>query len=185
MYGSYAYPATYSSEPYGMIAIDSSSNLWSGSGTSGGGPYSVYNYSYGSSVSAASGIYNNTTNSVFKPSKPIDGEFDGNGRLFFASQSGSGEVWFYSPANQASSDAASIVAFNMVPCYLPGGSSTCAISTAYPNMVQIDSTGAVWVAAGQSSFASLSTTPGFLVQIIGTAAPAWPQLSYANFGVKP
>jgi hypothetical protein len=186
-YGGNAYPATYAYEPYGMVAIDASSDAWSGGSNSGGsGPFTVFYYTYnGTAVSAASGVYNNTINTNFTPSKPFDGQFDGNNKLFFVSQSGSGQIFYYSPANQTAGYTASTVSTSLEPCYLAAGGNTCTVSTVYPDMLQIDSTGAIWVAASQSSFGTVGATSGYLVQIIGTAAPAWPQKSYAAFGVKP
>lgn len=184
-------PATYAVETYGMLAIDSNGDLWSGAGASSNGYLFSYNSATGSAVGAATAQYSTTTNSSFNPSKPYEGQFDGSNRLFFVSTSGSGQIWFYSPSLQAGgtqTNPNTVVATDMVPCYLPGGSSSCSstIATNEPTSLQIDSTGAIWVAGStQSIGTTVGTTQGYLVQIIGTAAPTWPQLSYGQGGNSP
>lgn len=69
--------------------------------------------------------------------------------------------------------------FSMNPCRVTAGTSVCSTSAPAiynPNSIAIDSTGSVWV---------VSPTDGLLVQIIGAAAPTWPQLSYGHPATTP
>ena len=70
---------------------------------------------------------------------------------------------------------------NMAPWGVAAATTICSATAATevidgPRNAQVDSTGSVWIA---------SSTNGNIVQVIGTAAPAWPQLSYGKPGVKP
>lgn len=193
-YGTGVTAAALGSAPQGMVAIDASGNAWSsGPGNATSLNQQLYYTVSGTTLSAA----NTPTfgNASISASKPQGAEFDGAGRLFFASQSSSGQIWFFSPTAGANSSSytSSTTAANLVPCYLPTSSATTCVATSstypggYPRSLQIDSTGSLWYAApAVSSFGAASaTTTGSLVQIIGTAAPTWPQLSYAKFGVMP
>lgn len=70
------------------------------------------------------------------------------------------------------------------PCAAPDGQTTCNTGTtagSYPALYTpedavVDATGAVWV----PNYTSKSVT-----QVLGVAAPAWPQLSYGHPGVSP
>jgi hypothetical protein len=56
------------------------------------------------------------------------------------------------------------------------GTSANGTNTNLPRVLQIDSPGTAWVAASGS---------GDVVQILGSAAPLWLQLSYGVFATKP
>ncbi len=70
------------------------------------------------------------------------------------------------------------------PCAAPGGATSCNAGTTAgtypaiynPSSAIVDSTGSIWVS---------DYTPTSVVQIIGTAVPAWPQLSYGHQGSTP
>ena len=105
------------------------------------------------------------------PSKPTNGEVDGSGVLWYPSATSSGQIWFTNLATNTSD--------YIYTCNAPNGATACGATgttTGTPRLVQIDSTGSVWVP---------STITSNLVQIIGAAAPTWPQLSYLHPGVKP
>jgi len=164
---------------FGLAALDSAGNLW----TAYANEYVELTPSYTSSVitgySAASGSPFGTAGS-----KPQVGEFDGHDNLFAPSYSTSGLIYMQTSPSYANYGATNINAYTIQPCYAPAGANACSatLSTSDPHVLQIDSTGSMWV-AGQG--ASSGSVPGFIVQIIGTAYPAWPQISYGVFGVTP
>lgn len=167
-------------QSFGLLAIDSTGNAWSGS------PSSIYHYSLsGTTVGAQTAAI--LGSGSISNSKPQGGEFDGSGNLFFTNESSSGQVWFFSPANGAAGLTAAVTAGDLVPCYLPSTSTTtCTVGSGFPRSLQVDSAGALWVAAPNNSIGSSSATAvGSLVQMLGIAAPTWPQLSYAKFSVEP
>ncbi len=70
----------------------------------------------------------------------------------------------------------------LFPCFAVGTATTCTNPLVNTRGMQIDSTGSIWVASqGNNAY----NYPGYVVQIIGSAAPAWPQLSFAKFGTMP
>ena len=103
---------------------------------------------------------------------------DGAGNVFLPDNNGSSSyVWQYLPPS--GTYAGGFMA--LLPCVNTSiTATTCGSSTTGsiqgPRNLAIDSTGSIWVA---------SSTNGNVVQIIGTAAPSWPQLSYLKSGVKP
>ena len=153
------------------VAIDSSGSAWTPLGglltevtaTPTGGPYTGLG-----SVSSPSAL------TATFPAAPAAPEFDGSNVLWFPNYDTSNTVSYYV------SGASGTV--NLSPCYAASGATTCdATHLQYGSKLQVDSTGSVWVAAGGKTGA---TAPG-LVEIIGTAAPTWPQLSWGALGVKP
>jgi hypothetical protein len=86
-------------------------------------------------------------------------------------------VWQYVPPSgtYAGGFFAILPCVNINPTATTCGSSATG-SLQGPRNLAIDSTGSIWVA---------SSTNGSVVEIIGTAAPAWPQLSFLNHGVTP
>jgi hypothetical protein len=72
----------------------------------------------------------------------------------------------------------SSVAQTLNPCYLPSAATTCQTGggMGYGGRLAIDSTGSVWTVSG---------TTGSLIQVIGSAAPAWPLLAYTQPGLAP
>jgi len=114
-------------------------------------------------------------------SAPFSGMVDGAGTFMYVNNTSSGSIWY----SYTSTTASSFVSDAIATCYAPAGGSTCAnltgsgtpsTSTAGVHNLAIDSTGAMWVSA---------ETPGNVVQILGFAAPVWPQLNYGIFGAKP
>jgi hypothetical protein len=158
----------------GLIAFDSSGNLWVG-GVSKLSEFAapvVASESPTTTTTITSTVSNSTS-----PSKPYPGEVDGANVLWYPSYTSSGQIWF----TQLSTSG--LTSDYIYTCYAPQGATTCsqqaatvAPAAASPRNLQIDSTGAIWV-SGQAS--------GLLLQILGPAAPAWPQLSYAVYGTSP
>jgi len=161
------------------VSMDASSNVWSSSYASGStGSLSEFTPTYtGATVSNLSAATNTTMTSS---TTPYVAEFDGAGTYWYPVASSSGQIYYYVPSTGAN--------IGILPCFLPAAASTCASTsagattyvtaypTALPEVVQVDSTGSIWVAP---------PTGGYIVQIIGSAAPTWPQLSYGVFGTKP
>ena len=98
----------------------------------------------------------------------------------FIELDGAGTVWASALTNVGSTAyvlAGSGVAVKLHPCYAASGSQTCVTGNSQDNRtVQVDSTGSVWEAASGD---------GHVLQIIGTAAPTWPQLSLGLPGAMP
>ena len=105
---------------------------------------------------------------------------DGANAIFMVDYSGE-YLWRFIPGTTGGT----FVAFQ--PCAAPNGQTTCnagvtspiaapyrAINT--PLAIALDATGAIWI----PNSASASIT-----QVLGLAAPAWPQLSYGHPGVAP
>jgi hypothetical protein len=158
----------------GLIAFDASGNLWFG----GAAKLSEFASPVVASESpTATTSITSTTSASTSPSKPYPGEVDGANVLWYPSYTSSGQIWF----TQLSTSG--LTSDYIYTCYAPAGATVCsqqastvAPAAASPRNLQIDSTGAMWV-SGQAS--------GLLLQILGPAAPAWPQLSYANYGTAP
>ena len=77
---------------------------------------------------------------------------------------------------------ASSVGYRQQPCL--GGSTTCVVAfntNVKPDYVNIDSAGSIWVSAVGGS----SATSGAVIELIGSAAPAWPLLSLGKQGQMP
>jgi len=88
---------------------------------------------------------------------------DGAGNIFTANQNGS----------QIMETTAAGTNIGLFPCVLKSNGTGCTSSVpTSPRGIAVDSTGSVWVASG---------TQG-MVQIIGLAAPTWPQLSLGKVG---
>lgn len=96
---------------------------------------------------------------------------------------GGGDVW--APDDSTTDIIAEYIPsastyYNFKPCRPSGGATACATGSASaiygPRVVQVDSTGSVWVC---------SSTNGTIEQVLGTGSPTWPQMSYGKPGVKP
>ena len=122
---------------------------------------------------------------------PHKSEVDGNGTVFWTNLETTGLVNSFTPPASGSFSSGTFSAF--LPCYpvVPSGSSglEClnapdAASTKInvnPRGIAIDSAGDVWFVA-DTSFGGGS---GQVVEVLGTAAPTWPQMSYNRPGTKP
>jgi len=157
------------------VSMDGSNNVWATSyNDNGATDADLFEFTptyTGATVTSVSASANNPI-SLAVSSSPYQGEFDGVGTYWFPSNASTGNIYYYVPATGAD--------IGLLPCFLPGGATACGsntnVATAGPRVVQIDSTGSIWVAASAG---------GQIVQIIGSAAPTWPQLSYAKFGAEP
>lgn len=170
--------ATLPATDDGGIALDASGNIWSGSTDN----VSEFTPTFTSGEVTAFGTATNTTSAA---SKPYPGEVDGGGVFWYGSYTSSGDVYYQlTPASpQYSSTTPTHNTSDFLPCYAPAGASACSstVASGDPRVVQVDSAGALWIAAQQSS----SDNQGFIVQLFGPATPTWPQLSYGVFGVEP
>ena len=164
------------STTFGMIALDSAGNLWSSYANN----FVEFTPTLTSSVitgyTAASGSPFNTAGSA-----PHVGEFDGHDNLYAPSYSTGGAVYMQTSPSYSGYNATNVNAFDIIPCYAPSGASSCTVISSDPHVVQIDSTGSIWIAGTGSSGGAAAD----VVQVIGTAYPTWPQLSYGKFGVMP
>jgi hypothetical protein len=142
------------------IAIDGSGNAWTASHTK----FSKFVPAATSGVVTSIATPKNVTAS---PSVPLSIEVDGQGTIWATAASGTGSI-DYSAAGGAE--------IKLAPCYAPAAAQSCAALSLDNRSLQIDSTGSIWVAASGS---------GYVLQLIGTAAPTWPQLSLGAPGVEP
>jgi len=161
------------------ISMDSSNNVWAGSYTGSAADLNEVTPTYSTATVTSISSATNIT-AIPASSLPNQGEFDGDGTYWFPNGASTGVIFYYLPSTQ--------VYIALTPCFLPHAATTCAsvtgssatfvtaLATALPRALQVDSTGSIWVAA---------STGGQIVQIIGSAAPTWPQLSYAKFGIEP
>jgi len=154
---------------YGAVALDGIGNVWGGTvGTAN--ELSEIPITY-SGAAASLGTVNNFTPGT-AASHPTQGLFDGLGTFWYPSSTSSGQLYYYVPSSSAAKD--------INPCYIPasatGTACTAFLSTYDPRNLVIDSTGSIW---------TVSALAGEVVQIIGAAAPVWPQQSYAVFGTLP
>ena len=163
----------------GLMALDSAGNVWS----SYSGEFVEFTPTKnGSNVITG---FSAATGSPFAGSGLTAhvGEFDGHDNLFAPSYTTSGLIFFQTSPSATGYSTSKTTYFAIAPCYAASGATTCSstVASSDPHVVQIDSTGAIWVAGTGSS----GGNPGFVVQVIGTAYPTWPQLSYGEFGVTP
>ena len=127
-----------------------------------------------------------STTTFTAETKPYQAQFDGAGELWYTYYSSSGEIYYvWNPLGTSTTGGIAQSNKGIVPCYLPAGASTCSSTVVLydPRSLQIDSTGSVWI-TGLGSNTS-GTGNGTVVQLVGAAAPVWPQLSYAHFGAEP
>jgi hypothetical protein len=152
------------------VAVDSSGNAWFPTIDT------LYKYTPALTASVITGIGTQTsyTTTVANPGTP---NFDGTGTLWFPSYDASSTV-NYSVAGTVTT---------LTPCYAASGATSCDYThAAFGTDAQVDSTGAVWVALYGNQAAVSPVTPNAgLLEIIGTAAPTWPQLSWGHPGAKP
>lgn len=172
--------ATLPATSDGGIALDNYGDVWAGSNLNA----TEFTPTKTAGVYSAWGTGTSLTTSA---SKPYPGVMDGNSNYWYPSFTTSGQIWFqYTPhSTQYSSGTASHNDNEIIPCWLPSGASTCSstIVTANPKVLQVDSTGAIWVAAQTGTTSPIAG--GYLVQILGAAAPTWPLLANGEFGQKP
>jgi len=75
--------------------------------------------------------------------------------------------------NQLMETTAAGANVGLFPCVLKSGGTGCtSTAPSAPRGITVDSTGSVWLAGGASG----------MLQIIGLAAPTWPQLSLGKVG---
>ncbi len=169
-YGNAAFSLTLSANGTGLGTLDGSNDLWVGSTaklTEFAAP--VASGETGTPYSVASATSSTTT-----PSTPYQGQVDGANTLWYPSRTASGQIWFTQLASNTSD--------YIYTCYAPAGATTCTAVTSpnpvinLPRLVQLDSTGAIWVP---------SQGTNYVVQILGPGAPVYPQLSYGVAGTKP
>ena len=122
-------------------------------------------------------------NTVQAGGKPYPGVIDGAGTSWYPSFTTSGQIYYYY-TTQASGTIGNTpdTTNRLIPCYLPSATSTCSttLASSSPKNVQVDSSGAVWVSA-----LGAGSGTGYVLQILGPAAPAWPLQQYAVFAAKP
>ncbi len=171
------------------VSIDPSGNVWfsaqddmlsipSGGGEAGGLNYGSLTIEYGPVYEA--GVDRNAT-------------MDGDGNIVIdATSTGAGYLSIYYPTAPAdgqfvvsstTGDTGALTYMN--PCYIASGTTVClgspdgnggsALSN-NPRSTTIDDTGAIW-APSQSS--------GFLIQVLGPAAPTWGQRSWIPMALAP
>lgn len=145
------------------------------------GSYSYIQPTYNSS-DVVTGITSAVGVTVAAATNPGWGEVDGDGTHWYP-----GSIQTVYGTTNASQFSA------VTPCYAPNGATTCATTSAttnpapqYPKQVVVDAAGSMWIAFGSSTVGG-ATTPagGALVQVVGTASPTWPQLSYGVPGSRP
>lgn len=161
-YANAALTASLPSAQYASVgvAIDGSGNAWAGS----------HAYLNEFTPSETSGVITSiaetkTLNS--SSSAPHAVEVDGAGTVWASATASTGSI-VYSVAGAAG--------IKLSPCYAPAGTQSCAVVSLDNRSLQIDSAGSVWVAASGA---------GYVLQLIGTAAPTWPQLSLGQPGIEP
>jgi len=199
-----SYPGASGTNPYYSLAgisgsgysfgvtIDGSGNAWD-QDSNGGSAYTnevtITPSTPGSQATVTNGgvitAIADSSISFASETKPYGTEFDGNGEFWYAYYSSSGEIYYvYNPTGATGPYAAAASNQGVVPCYAAAGAATCSTNLiAYdPIGLQIDSTGTLWLAAKGNG---VTANPGSVLQFIGMAAPTWPQLSYAHFGVEP
>jgi hypothetical protein len=186
------FKATLQTFKGGALGIDASDNILAAS-TSGEWsslaptPSGVGTGTIMTGLSTPTNVTVQTGSSNTTPGTPYNGQIDANNTFWFPSFTSSGQIWF----TQNATNGGTITSGDLYTCYAPSGATTCtnltysgtpltpaapSTSTATPRMLQIDSTGAIWVAAEGA---------GNVVQILGAATPLWPQLSYGVFATKP
>ena len=142
------------------VSFDAAGNTWSNSGTT------LYETTY------------NPSNGVTTLANTVP--LTGGDVLTFPAMDGSNTLFFPNSTSGGLMEYSTTTAANvaLAPCYAPGGVKNCQAKPAAqaPINAVVDSTGAIW----------LSDPSGArLVQVLGVAAPTWPALSYAHFGVLP
>lgn len=138
--------------------------------------------SFGSSTVTAGG---NGTLAVNLSGAPQRAATDGAGNVYWSDSETSGLLYQYTPG--AGAGFANGALTSMLPCYpYPSGSGSACVSTTNSSPVftptnlrsiAIDSGGDVWYLAAAGV--------GTIVETLGMAAPAWPQLSFGHPGCAP
>ena len=148
---------------YGVVT-DSSGTGWTNSAAY------LFKATAGNTTITSIPITNSSTSATSARYSAIDGA---NNIYMPDNNSATSYLWQYLPAT------GNFV--NMLPCAVATATTVCSTTAATvvidgPRNAQVDSTGSVWIA---------SSTNGNIVQVLGVAAPAWPQLSYGKPGVRP
>jgi hypothetical protein len=96
---------------------------------------------------------------------------------FWNEADGAGNIWIadYNSHSVQAFNPTTGLSYKMKPCIVSSNACTSIWGTLKPYYVSIDSAGSVWVPVPTAS-------TGFIVQIIGAAAPTWPLLSLGQIG---
>ncbi len=111
---------------------------------------------------------------------PNRSEVDGSGNVFWTDLESTGQLFMLTPSSSPTTTAGSTISF--LPCYIgnDGSGYSCLGPSTFPANLRgmaIDSSGDVWMGVNSSY--------GALIEVLGLAAPTWPQLSYGNPGSAP
>ena len=164
--------------PYGSVAFDSAGRAYTPERSVVAAATPTYT---GTAVSGFSA----TTETAVIDATPAQSELDGNGTEYTSVYQGPGKIDVLTAAADTS----------YIPCYvvLSGASNFCSDNASltspyallqFVHGLQIDSTGSIWVTAGVNA-GDTTGLGGRVVQIIGSAVPTWPQLSWGHPGVEP
>jgi hypothetical protein len=155
--------ATGTSLTYGYgIAIDASGNAWVPFDAKQAEIVPTSTASIVSSIAISSKGAGGASSAYYP-------EFDGANTMWFPGNTAGGYVWALPSAGTAPT--------GYRPCYAASGGGTCTSSElSNAEYLQVDSTGSLWVSA---------STNGVVAQILGIAAPTWPQLSYGHPATTP
>ena len=135
----------------------------------------------GALVQNGNTLYSGPTATTTGSGAPNRSQMDGAGNVYWADHESTGLLYVYTPSSNPTTTAGTYV--SLLPCYpVPDGASyTCASASSlggsYLRGLAIDSAGSIWMAADSAL--------GVWVEVLGLAAPTWPQLSYAQPGVEP
>ena len=135
----------------------------------------------GSLVQYGTSLYSGPTVTTAGSNAPHRSQMDGAGNVYWTDHEATGLLYAYTPSSTPAIQAGNYV--SLLPCYpVPDGASfACASATnlggSFLRGLAIDSAGSIWMAADSSL--------GVWVEVLGLAAPTWPQLSYAQPGVPP
>jgi hypothetical protein len=168
----------------GGIGMDSSGNIWAGSD----GEVTEFTPTPAGSNPTSFGT---GTNTAISGTHPYISEMDGGNRFWSGNFTSSGAIYVFDTPTAVQRASSGNNYHDIQPCYVPAGGGTCNSTTKIsgtqyyvsgdPKSMQIDSAGSMWLAtAGDSTFAT-----GYVVQILGSAYPTWPQYSYGVFGQAP
>lgn len=181
------FTTTLSSYDNGGVSLDASGNVWTGSSLD---VYSITPTGSGATLALPSSP---TFTAAIAASHPSAGEVDGGSNYWYPSLTSSGSLYLQITPTAAyynSTTPANNIQ-TLRPCYVPAGSNTCDAAllisslqyyeSGDPHVIQVDSSGALWVAAGVTS--NLNT--GFILQVLGPGYPTWPLYNYGVFGKEP
>lgn len=160
---------------YGLAVNSSNLAFFPTHGQLNGATYSAPTLTAGSTGSV----------SIGSSGAPQRAATDGAGNIFWADSETSGLLYQFKPASGSSLSGGTLTSF--LPCYpFPSGSGSACVTTTNNSPVftptnlrslAIDSGGNVWYLAAAGV--------GTVVETLGLATPAWPQLSYGHPGCTP